>query len=144
MENTEIIDALKRMKVQTGSLVCLGCGHEHHCSVHGCAVINASIWAIEILQEQLTASEIVRKDLGQQVSALGADNDQLRKAYAAIGRDLAARTKQVRELQARSCLRCEYHHACDNCDDDCRDCGCPCSTCCEYSNFERRGAQKEE
>ena len=63
-------------------------------------MINASIWAIEILQEQLTASEIVRKDLGRQVAALGADNDQLRKAYAAIGRDLAVRTKQVRELQA--------------------------------------------
>lgn len=100
MEITEIFDALKRIKVQTGSLVCLGCGHEHHCSVHGCAVINASIWAIEILQEQLTASEIVRKDLGRQVAALGADNDQLRKAYAAIGRDLAVRTKQVRDLQA--------------------------------------------
>ena len=70
MENPEIIDALKRMKVQTGSLVCLGCVHEHHCSVHGCAVINSAIWAIEILQEQLTASEIVRKDLGRQVAAM--------------------------------------------------------------------------
>ena len=144
MENFVIIDALKRMRVETGSLVCLGCGHEHHCGHYGCTVINAAINAIVTLQEQLTASEIVRKDLGQQVSALGADNDQLRKAYAAIGRDLAVRTKQVRELQARSCFRCEYHHACDNCDDDCRDCGCPCNTCHDYSNFERRSAQKEE
>ena len=100
MEITEIFDALKRMKVQTGSLVFLGCGHEHHCSVHGCAVINAAINEIVALREQLTASEIVRKDLGRQVAALGADNDQLRKAYAAIGRDLAVRTKQVRDLQA--------------------------------------------
>lgn len=144
MENTEIIDALKRMKVQTGSLVCLGCGHENNCGIHGCAVMNAAANAIVILQEQLTASEIVRKDLGQKVAELVADNDQLRKAYAAIGRDLAVRTKQVRELQARSCLRCEYHHACDNCDDDCMDCGCPCNTCHDFSNFERRCAQKEE
>ena len=106
-------------------------------------MINAAINEIVTLREQLTASEIVRKDLGQKVAALGADNDQLRKAYDVIGRDLAVRTKQVRELQARSCLRCEYHLACDNCDDDCTDCGCPCNTCCEYSTFERRGSQKE-
>lgn len=99
MENTEIINALKRVKVQTGSLVCFGCGHEHNCGIKGCAVINAAINEIVALREQLTASEIVRKDLGRQVAALGADNDQLRKAYAAIGRDLAVRTKQVRDLQ---------------------------------------------
>lgn len=100
MENFVIIDALKRMRVETGSLVCLGCGHEHNCGIKGCAVINAAINEIVALREQLTASEIVRKDLGRQVAALGADNDQLRKAYAAIGRDLAVRTKQVRDLQA--------------------------------------------
>ena len=80
--------------------MCFGCGHEHNCGIHGCAVMNAAANAIVTLQEQLTASENVRKDLGRQVAAMGADNDQLRKAYAAIGRDLAARTKQVRELQA--------------------------------------------
>ena len=144
MDYEKTLEELKHMKVETGSFVCLGCGYEHNCSIHGCAVMNEAINAIVTLRGQLTASEIVRKDLGQKVAALGADNDQLRKAYAAIGRDLAVRTKQVRELQARSCFRCEYHHACDNCDDDCRDCGCPCSTCCEYSNFERRCAQKEE
>lgn len=144
MDYEKTLEELKHMKVETGSFVCLGCGYEHNCGIKGCAVINAAINEIVTLREQLTASEIVRKDLGQKVAALGADNDQLRKAYAAIGRDLAVRTKHVRELQARSCLRCEYNHACDNCDDDCTDCGCPCNTCCEYSNFEHRGSQKEE
>lgn len=37
-DNSELLKALKRLKVETGSLVCLGCGHEHNCSVHGCAI----------------------------------------------------------------------------------------------------------
>lgn len=34
----ELLKALKRLKVETGSLVCFGCGHEHNCWVHGCAI----------------------------------------------------------------------------------------------------------
>ena len=30
----DLIKALKRMKVETGSLVCLGCAYEHNCGVH--------------------------------------------------------------------------------------------------------------
>lgn len=43
----ELIKALTRMKSETGSLAdslcCLGCGHEHNCGVHGCAVIREAI-----------------------------------------------------------------------------------------------------
>lgn len=39
MKDADLIQALKRMGVQTGGLICLGCGHEHNCGVHGCAVI---------------------------------------------------------------------------------------------------------
>ena len=35
----ELITALRRLKVETGSLACLGCGHEHNCDIHGCAII---------------------------------------------------------------------------------------------------------
>ena len=49
MEVNEIIAALRRMKVNTGSLMCLGCGHEHNCSVHGCAVIREAADTIECL-----------------------------------------------------------------------------------------------
>lgn len=38
MKTDELIKALGRLKVQTGSLACLGCGHEHNCGVHGCAI----------------------------------------------------------------------------------------------------------
>ena len=33
MKTDELIEALGQLKVQTGSLACLGCGHEHNCGV---------------------------------------------------------------------------------------------------------------
>ncbi len=39
MRDHELINALHRLKVETGSLACYGCGHEHNCGVHGCAVM---------------------------------------------------------------------------------------------------------
>lgn len=38
-----LIAALKRLKVVTGSLACQGCGYEHNCGIHGCALIHAAI-----------------------------------------------------------------------------------------------------
>ena len=39
MEIRSLINALRRVSVETGSLVCLGCGHEHNCGTCGCAII---------------------------------------------------------------------------------------------------------
>lgn len=39
MRDHELINALRRLKVETGSLACMGCGHEHNCGVHGCAIM---------------------------------------------------------------------------------------------------------
>lgn len=47
----ELIRQLRRMKVQTGSLVCLGCGLEHNCGIHGCAVLRSAISAVRQLDE---------------------------------------------------------------------------------------------
>ena len=35
----ELLKALGRLAVETGSLACLGCGWEHDCGVHGCAIL---------------------------------------------------------------------------------------------------------
>lgn len=43
----ELIKALRQLKVETGSLACFGCGHEHSCSVRGCAIIRAAEKALE-------------------------------------------------------------------------------------------------
>lgn len=50
MKTDELIKALGRLKVQTGSLVCLGCGHEHNCGLHGCALLREAekqLYALE-------------------------------------------------------------------------------------------------
>lgn len=39
MDYTSTLRAVRGLKVQTGSLACLGCGYEHGCSVHGCAIL---------------------------------------------------------------------------------------------------------
>ncbi len=43
MKTPDLIKALGQLKVQTGSLACLGCGYEHNCSMHGCALIQEAV-----------------------------------------------------------------------------------------------------
>lgn len=38
-ERKELARRLRQMAVTTGDLNCLGCGYEHNCGVHGCAVL---------------------------------------------------------------------------------------------------------
>ena len=47
MEIKKLCRALRRMKVETGSLPCLGCGYEHGCTVHGCALIREAADRLE-------------------------------------------------------------------------------------------------
>lgn len=47
MKIDDLISALSQLRVETGSLACLGCGHEHNCSTSGCAIIRE---AIEVLR----------------------------------------------------------------------------------------------
>ena len=39
MEIRSLIAALRRVSVETDSIACLGCGHEHNCGTCGCAII---------------------------------------------------------------------------------------------------------
>ena len=51
MTNEELIQALDCLKVQTGSLACLGCGYEHNCTTKGCRILREAA-------EQLSAPVI--------------------------------------------------------------------------------------
>lgn len=51
MTNEELIQALDRLKVQPGSLACLGCGYEHNCTTKGCRILREAV-------EQLSAPVI--------------------------------------------------------------------------------------
>ena len=47
MSREDLLKALARRKVETGSLACLGCGHEHSCSIRGCAIIREAAAALK-------------------------------------------------------------------------------------------------
>lgn len=50
MKREELIQALDCLKVQTGSLACLGCGYEHTCTTKGCRILREAV-------EQLRSKE---------------------------------------------------------------------------------------
>ena len=47
MNNKEISNQLRQMKVNTKGIVCLGCEYENNCSIHGCTVIGIAVGTIE-------------------------------------------------------------------------------------------------
>lgn len=53
MTDQELIRALNRLKVETGSLACLGCGREHNCGIHGCAIIREAAGRLTAALEDL-------------------------------------------------------------------------------------------
>lgn len=55
MTTNDLLQALARLRVETGSLACLGCGHEHNCSTHGCAILRAAADLIERLTAERDA-----------------------------------------------------------------------------------------
>ena len=88
MTTNDLLEALARLRVETGSLACLGCGREHNCSTKGCRILRE---AADLIR-QLTAEnaglckEIEWKDM---VIALA----QREQAKAEAERD-ALREKQ--------------------------------------------------
>jgi hypothetical protein len=53
MTDQELIKALKAIKVEIGSLACEGCGHEHNCGVHGCAIMRSAADRLEELGQRV-------------------------------------------------------------------------------------------
>ena len=47
MDFSTTLNALRKLRVETGSLACLGCGYEHNCSTHGCAILRNAIEHME-------------------------------------------------------------------------------------------------
>lgn len=52
MKTEEIVKALRRLKVETGSLVCMGCGREHNCGIFGCRIVREAAELIEKLTDR--------------------------------------------------------------------------------------------
>ena len=142
MTTNDLLEALARLRVETGSLACLGCGHEHNCSTHGCAILRAAADLIE----RLTAENAdLRKEIEWKDMVIA--RAQRKQAEAEAERD--ALIEQIKERH--DCLDCKHNDFCefDGADDaivfDCMNCvqeGCPCTGCFDSSRWEWRGLPK--
>lgn len=70
MRDQELVNAIRRLKVETGSLACMGCGHEHNCGVSGCAVMREAADRIANQSTHIAA-------LQQEIEKLRGQNKQL-------------------------------------------------------------------
>ena len=59
MTTEELLKALARLRVETGSLACLGCGYEHNCGIHGCALIGKAVKVLRAVAELSPGEEVV-------------------------------------------------------------------------------------
>ena len=60
MRDQELVSAIRRLKVETGSLACMGCGHARNCGVSGCAVMRA---AADRIANQNTNIEALQQEI---------------------------------------------------------------------------------
>ena len=71
MKTDELIEAREHLQVQTGSLACLGCGHEHSCGVHGCAIAREAAVRLSLYEHALEQVAKERDTLLAQLKRLG-------------------------------------------------------------------------
>ena len=87
MRDQELVNAIRRLKVETGSLACMGCGHEHNCGVSGCAVMREAADRIANQNTHIAA-------LQQEIEKLRGQNEQLREAAALVTKESAELLEQ--------------------------------------------------
>lgn len=103
MKRDEIVAGLRRQRVETGSIACLGCGWENSCGVHGCRIMRE---AADMLENDETCDGVLRDaiekwkkaygTLREKHSALLEQNGKLREAAADVTR-LAAEAAVERD-----------------------------------------------
>ena len=117
MTTNDLLEALARLRVETGSLACLGCGHEHNCSTHGCAILRAAADLIKRLTAENAKAEAERDALLPYAKEYGCETCKNEKACFV----------QTREGVTVSCVKCPVPDT------------CPCSQCKDCGKWEWRG-----
>ena len=117
MTTNDLLEALARLRVETGSLACLGCGREHNCSTHGCAILRAAADLIERLTAENAKAEAERNALLPYAKEYGCETCKNEKACFV----------QTREGVTVSCVKCPVPDT------------CPCSQCKDCGKWEWRG-----
>ena len=97
MKNEEILTALRRLKVETGSLVCMGCGREHDCGVHGCRIMREAAELIEKLTDRCAR-------YAEEIADVGIMLDQMAIEFEV--EDAVAEQRAYKVQRLRSRLEC--------------------------------------
>ena len=111
MTTNDLLEALARLRVETGSLACLGCGREHNCSTHGCAILRAAADLIERLTAENAKAEAERNALLPYAKEYGCETCKNEKDCFV----------QTREGVTVSCVKCPVPDTCPC--SQCKDCG---------------------
>lgn len=150
----DVIRDLRRM-VTVDHHRCFGCGREHSCGIHGCAIIREGLALIASLQASLSASEEARSDLGRLLAKTQQSLHETKSEFEAAVRAqetlqiyAADQHRMVEALQKDlagcidCCNACAHQFAAPpDCDVDREHCekGCVCGDCRGGSAFEWRG-----
>ena len=135
MDYRTTVQEVKALKVERGSLSCLGCGYEDNCTLHGCAILRN---AADHMEAALANHDHLTARLDQTEAALNAATARAEQAErerdAAIS-DLTyiARTYPVDLCDDLVCQYCKHYQNVNT--------GCPGWT--ENDCFEWRGKKEE-
>ena len=130
-------------------LRCLGCGHEHNCSVHGCQILREAAAQLEHFTAEnrelrnALASKPAKRSLDARTTYL---REMVKELNAQREKAEAERDALLEQIKARrSCLDCKHFDYCEFDDAtviDCMNCvtkNCPCYQCGNSSRWEWRG-----
>lgn len=138
MTTDDLLQALARLRVETGSLACLGCGREHNCSTKGCRILREAADLIRQLSDENTE---LREEVNLRGNAVRtakrkrakaeAERDALLPFAKEYGCETCKNEKacfvQTREGVTVSCVKCPVPDT------------CPCSQCKDCGKWEWRG-----
>ena len=77
-------------RISTDNHKCFGCGHEHDCSIHGCAIIREAMDLIRCQASALADSEQARAELGQRLGLALSKLQDVEQVAEALSRRLGA------------------------------------------------------
>lgn len=104
MKRDEIVAGLRRQRVETGSIACLGCGWENSCGVHGCRIMREAADMLENDESQAVALQRVLALRQAQLDCAAASSAVLKKENEQM-RDAAA---QVTKLAAEAAVERDW------------------------------------
>lgn len=145
MTTNDLLEALARLRVETGSLACLGCGREHNCSTHGCQILREAAAQLEHFTAEnralrnALATKPTKRSLYARATYL---REMVKELNAQREKTEAERDAAIVDLKISSgCASCKYH-----CSDAtfCCDCtkkqNCKCMSCSlGLTNWKWRG-----